>query len=43
MKLLILFLLAGIAYGIFRFIFGIFKELAEMTVEAWHSGDTESQ
>ena len=44
MKLLILFLvLASLAYGVLRIMQSLLRELAEMTVEAWHVGDTNTQ
>ena len=43
MKILAIVILAGLAYCIFRFLLEVFKELAEMTAEAWHIGDIESQ
>lgn len=41
MKILSLLVLAGLAYGFVRFMFGTVKELAEIVAEAWHSGETE--
>ena len=41
MKIMIITVLAALAYGGFRMTWTLIKELAEMTAEAWRCGDAE--
>lgn len=40
MKIIATVILAGLAYGLGRFMIGLIKEFAEIIAEAWHAGET---
>jgi len=42
MKVIVILVLASLAYGVLRIMQSLLRELAEMTIEAWRSGDTKS-
>lgn len=42
MKIIVILVLASLAYGILRIMQSLLRELAEMSIEAWRSGDTNS-
>lgn len=40
MKFLVVLMLAGLAYGVLRLAHNLIRELAEITAESWHVGDS---
>ena len=40
MKIIAIVILAGLAFGLGRFMISLIKEVGEIIAEAWHTGET---